>query len=85
MNGSVIAVLVWAGLASAAGMTPTPWHRTIAYTLMVAYLVIAYYLIRDYGIWAALAFLALALFQLRLLFIHWIKLWIARRKETKHD
>ncbi len=85
MKPSLLAVLIWSALCAAAGATPNPWHRTIAYILMAAYLVIAYYLIQDFGWWAALLFLALALFQLRLLFIHWLKLLLHRWKGAKHD
>ena len=85
MKLSLLAVLIWSALCSAAGATPTPWHRTIAYTLMAVFPFIAYRLNQDFGWWAPILFLALALFQLRLLFIHWLKLWIHRWKGAKYD
>lgn len=68
-----LAALIWIFLCSAAGATPNRWHRAIAYMLMLAALPILWLLWHDAGpLWAA-GFFVLALFQLRLLLIHWAK------------
>lgn len=68
-----LAALLWIFLCSAAGATPNHWHRTIAYTLMLAALPILWFLWRDLGPLWAVGFFLLALFQFRLLLIHWAK------------
>ncbi|HSF93128.1 MAG TPA: DUF2484 family protein [Paracoccaceae bacterium] len=85
MPANVIFVLLWAGLASAAGATPNRWHRAIAYSLMVAFVPIAWMLYQDFGIWAVAGFLALALFQLRLLMIHWLKRLVAHMRNGMNE
>jgi len=77
---SLIAAMIWALLATLAGMTPTPWHRPIAYTLMAVFLPIAWFLAQDYGRFGPLLFLALAVFQLRLLLISWLKKGLSKLK-----
>lgn len=81
MSLSVLGVLIWAAACSAAGATPNRWHRAIAYTLMAAFVPLAWVLYQDIGILAVLGFLALALFQLRLLMIHWLKRLISMWSE----
>ena len=70
---SSIAALVWMILAALAGMTPERFHRPIAYTLMLAFLPVAWFLGQVYGGWVAFGFFAVAVFQLRLLLISWGK------------
>ncbi|MEE9454724.1 MAG: DUF2484 family protein [Paracoccaceae bacterium] len=68
---SAIPALIWMILAALAGMTPNRWHRPIAYILMLAFLPIAWFLGQGSGHLAALGFLVVAVFQLRLLLISW--------------
>lgn len=69
----IVAALIWAVLAALAGMTPTPWHRPIAYFLMVAFVPIAWLLAQSNGRLTAIIFFLVAVFQLRLLLISWLK------------
>ncbi len=68
----------WMIAAAVAGMTPTPWHRPIAYTLMLVFIPVGWMLTQEYGMWSAFGFFLIAVFQLRLLLISWTKRLLRR-------
>jgi len=68
-----IAPFLWMILAALAGMTPERYHRPIAYGLMAAFVPLAVFIAHDIGLWAATGFFAIALFQLRLLLLSWLR------------
>ncbi|MFQ5622484.1 MAG: DUF2484 family protein [Paracoccaceae bacterium] len=69
----VLAALSWIAVASVAGLTPNRWHRTIAYGLIAAFPLIAWPVARNQGTLYGVLFLCVALFQLRLLLMHWLR------------
>ncbi|MEO1551267.1 MAG: DUF2484 family protein [Pseudomonadota bacterium] len=70
---SLLLVAVWALCCTLAGATPQAWHRPIAYTLMVLSLPVFALLWQAHGGWAVAGFLALGLFQFRLLIRHYLR------------
>ena len=75
-----LAALIWVFSCSAAGALPRNWHKPVAYVLIALGFPL-FVMLRDvHGQGIAWGFVAVAIFQLRLLLIHWFKRGIARLK-----
>lgn len=83
MSGAAIAALGWSIAANVLALMPHSWNRPGAYTLIALILPISIWLARAiHPVWA-IAFVALTVFQLRLLLRHWWRLWRATRRRVE--
>jgi hypothetical protein len=79
MNWPVLAALIWSISANILALLPHSWNRKGAYTLIACIFPICWGLaVQHHWGWAA-GFVALTLFQLRLLLRHWWRKWRVSR------